>query len=313
MSEGTKKLSPKKFPEHTSAAKDRETVLADQFEDMGLVELIHEEPAKNSSGSESLLSEVAEAVEELVFPEKHGHEEREIERVPVDQISRALSKDQTDHFSIEHIETDSTMIIEKDIVPAEEANLIDDPILAIDRSDLREKDTNPNEIAGRLFNLVLSEKSFNDLVEQSLQIYIEGLSAAAGSVLELDSATNEFFFRASIGGGDPEKLKAFRVPNGKGIVGTVAVSGDFLLLSESSADAIQLKAISSSTGFEISSCLAGPIYIRGELYGVIELFNKREGLFTYDDKMKLEQCICFLEKVLEVRFFIAQLFRSIKS
>ncbi|MCO5143240.1 MAG: GAF domain-containing protein [Oligoflexia bacterium] len=312
MSEGAKKLDAKEIvSKKESSAKDRETALAEQFEDIGLVELIPDEPS-SSGGSSELLTEVADAVEELVFSDAKV-EDHELERVPLDQIASEVEADKDDHFCIEHIQTDSTMVIEKDIAPAEEANLIEDPILAIDRSGIQQdSEVNPNEIAKRLFSLVLCEKSFNDLVEEALQIYLDGLSAVAGSILELDIETNEFFFRSAIGGGDPEKLKAFRVPNGKGIVGNVATSGDFLLLSESSADAIQLKAISMSTGFEISSCLAGPIYIRGKLFGVIELFNKKDGYFNYDDKIKLEECIHFLEKVLEVRFFVSYLFRSLK-
>jgi hypothetical protein len=169
------------------------------------------------------------------------------------------------------------------------------------------------KMAEQLFQLVACDEPFSALVEKALATIVEGMGAVAGSILELDFNKDEFFFRASLGGGDPEQLHAFRVPKDKGIVGHVAESRQFILLRDLADDQKQLRAISMSTGFEAQTCIAGPILVANQLYGVVEIFNKRtpEG-FTEIDVRLLEQMVKMLTKVLEVRFLTAELARRVR-
>jgi transcriptional regulator with GAF, ATPase, and Fis domain len=166
------------------------------------------------------------------------------------------------------------------------------------------------QLAERLFSLVACNLSFPDLVEGILQAFVQAIGAEAGSILELDRTANEFFFRASIGGGDPENVKAFRVPANKGIVGHVAESRQPLLLRDLASDEKQLRAISMSSGLEAKSCLAAPIVLDNQIYGVIELFNKVPGeCFDERDLEVIEEGVIMAAKVLEVRFLAAELAR----
>ncbi len=166
------------------------------------------------------------------------------------------------------------------------------------------------EMAERFMLLVACEMSFNDLVEAVLTVLLHGVHAQAGSILEFDAAKDEFFFRSSIGGGDPEQLKAFRVPAKKGIVGHVAESRQSLLIRDVDDSELQLRAISMSVGFETKTCIAAPIMIANQLYGVVELFNK-QGADYFDDKdlEVVEAGLRLASKVLEVRFLMAELYR----
>lgn len=168
-----------------------------------------------------------------------------------------------------------------------------------------------SEMAERLFQLVLCELRFDDVVEGILSALMKSVDAQAGSILEVDHGKSEFFFRASAGGGDPEKLKAFRVPMHKGIVGHVAESRQPILLQDMEDNDMQLRAISMSVGFETKSCIAAPILIASQLYGVVELFNK-SGVSYFDakDLSIIEDGLKMAAKVLEVRFFIAELVRQ---
>jgi transcriptional regulator with GAF, ATPase, and Fis domain len=169
------------------------------------------------------------------------------------------------------------------------------------------------DMAGRLFQLVASDRSFEDLVSNVLDAIMSAVSASAGSILEFDHASNEFFFRASTGGGDPSQLKGFRVPANKGIVGHVAESRAALLLADLEEDQRQLKAISLSVGFEATSCLALPVIVGGQLYGVIELFNRQDGSsFNQRDLEAARQGAAMAAKVLEVRFLMAELARRMR-
>lgn len=166
------------------------------------------------------------------------------------------------------------------------------------------------EMAGKLFQLVVCEHSFDDLVEAGLTAVMGALGAQAGAVLEQDREQQNYFFRATVGGGDPEKVKAFRVPFHKGIVGHVGESRRATLLRDLEEDQKQMRAISMSVGFEAKTCMAAPILIGGQVYGVIELFNRRQGgFFTEHDLQLLEEGTRMLAKVLEVRFLMAELMR----
>jgi transcriptional regulator with GAF, ATPase, and Fis domain len=166
------------------------------------------------------------------------------------------------------------------------------------------------EIAERLFTLVLSELKFEILVEEILKALMKAIDAQAGSILEHDVAANEFFFRATFGGGDPEELKAFKVPAKSGIVGHVAESRQSLVIQDLDDSQMHLKAISMSVGFETKSCIAVPILIANQLYGVLEVFNKvGTGYFDLKDQQLLEDCIKMAAKVLEVRFFAAEILK----
>ncbi len=161
-----------------------------------------------------------------------------------------------------------------------------------------------------MFHLVLSELNFVNLVEAILQSLINSVDAEAGSVLELDADNNQFLFRSSIGGGDRNQLAAFRVPMGQGIVGHVGESLQPLLIQDLEDNTMQLKSVSLATGLAPKTCLAVPLVIASQLYGVVELFNKKDGsYFNQQDLKKLEYGAKYAAKVLEVRFFTAELYQ----
>lgn len=167
-----------------------------------------------------------------------------------------------------------------------------------------------SEMAERLFQLVVCERSFDDLVETALVAIMHSVGAQAGAVLELDAEHQEYFFRTSIGGGDPEKVKTFRVPMNKGIVGHVGESRQATLLRDLESDQMQMRAISMSVGFEAKTCMAAPVLVAGQLYGVIEFFNRKDSSFFEErDLQLLEDGTRMLSKVLEVRFLMAELMR----
>jgi GAF domain-containing protein len=165
-------------------------------------------------------------------------------------------------------------------------------------------------MSDRLFDLVACEHTFDEVVEAGMRAIMLGVNAHAASVLELDHEREDFFFRASAGGTSVEQLKAFRVPLTKGIVGHVAESGQSLLIRDLSEDAMQIRAISLSVGFEAKTCMAAPILVGGQPYGVMEVFNRQDGgHFDEKDLRTLEDGVRMFSKVLEVRFLLAELSR----
>jgi hypothetical protein len=280
---------------------DREQGLALQFDDPGIAELL---PLMSGEEPTSLAADVADAVQELVF-----------------DLNAAETPATPEAEALEASEAGAMVFDEPSPVTEIEGN----PALDFDLSaDLEAAelegtgiDTAHNVarilVAEKMFDLLVVEKSFNDLAENILASLIQASSATAGSILELDYDRREFFFRAVYGSNDPEKIKAFRVPTGKGIVGHVAESRQSLLLNDMDGDDRQLRAISASAGLEIVTCMAFPVLITNRLYGVVEIFNKvGGGHFDKADLQLMEEGARMAGKVLEVRFLMAELIRKVK-
>lgn len=272
----------KKKPEHLEQPElpnDREEGLSKNFDDPALDGILLDlaEPASPAA----TLHEAADAIEELIA-------------APAEAVDPLAVLGQLE----QPVEPEANPLVAEQDTPA--------PFIAADENAF---EVNARwEMAERLFELVICELPFPALVENALNAVVNGLGAEAGSVLELDYQKNEFFFRASVGGGDAEQLKAFRVPANKGIVGHVAESRQTMLLRDLASDELQLRAISAGTGFETHTCLAAPLVIAGQLYGVVELFNKRSGgSFTEADVRVLEDTLRMVVKILEVRFVMAEL------
>jgi len=250
---------------------NREFSLSTNFEDPSalLAEL-------SNDASPSLVQETIDAVQELVFD-------------PADKAEKTPVFD---------LQTDSAVAI----APASE-----EPQLIHDASTWHAAKA---EMADKFFSLILCEYTFEALTEEVLKILVQAVDAEAGSILEMDHQTKEFFFRASIGGGDKNKIKSFRVPCNKGIVGHVAESKNSYLVNDLEDSEMQLKSISMATGFEAKSCIAAPIFITNQLFGVVEVFN-RKGINYFDnrDVALLEDGIRMASKVLELRFFLATLWK----
>lgn len=293
----------KKKPEETvDLAGDRELGLSSNFEDPSLEELIPDLGAE----SRDIVAETAKAVEELVL------EVSPDEAAPLDlEPAAEMLEDAPEAVAAEGLDLpeacEIAMPVEPGIDVAHEANsiLAKGSEVATEAAALTSL-----RMGDLLMELVASDMRFSDLVESILSVIVEATGAEAGSILELDHEKNEFFFRASRGGGDPEKLKAFRVPASKGIVGHVAETREALFLRDLENDQRQLLAISMSTGLDTKSCLAAAIEIGGELYGVIELFNKKpDAFFEERDFEALKRGVRLAAKVLEVRFLLAKLAR----
>lgn len=221
--------------------------------------------------------------------------------------------DSAPQMDISAIGAGDEMEIQKDICATSEANFNQPvPVMMEGSSEEIGQLAAKWEAAESLFQLIACEKTFDDLVESALTVIVRSVNAQAGSVLEVDHKTQEFFFRSSYGGGDPDQLKAFRIPCNKGIVGHVAESREAVNVRDLEDNEMHLKAISMSVGYETHGCIAAPILIANQLYGVIELFNKQgTGYFDQKDLQSLEDGVKMLAKVLEVRFLMAELARKV--
>jgi len=108
------------------------------------------------------------------------------------------------------------------------------------------------------------------------------LNSEASSIMLVDDTKQFLYFRVATGksGG---ALKKMTVPVGKGIAGLCAQTREAIVVNDAQSDNRVFKSADKTSGFQTKSLLAVPMVCRGELVGVAEVLNKREGVYTSED------------------------------
>jgi cAMP and cAMP-inhibited cGMP 3',5'-cyclic phosphodiesterase 10 len=72
----------------------------------------------------------------------------------------------------------------------------------------------------------------------------------------------------------------YRFPVGTGIAGQVAKTGEVLNITDAYCDSRFNRTIDKLTGYRTKTILCMPIFIRGNVIGVVQMVNKHSGHFT---------------------------------
>ncbi len=139
-----------------------------------------------------------------------------------------------------------------------------------------------NDIAAAVTSSLNTREVYH-LVMEKINEYFR---VDAGSLLMLDEETEELVFVMTLEAGE-EKLFGVRVPHGQGIVWSVAESQRYDIVNDVQSDPRFFRDVSDSVGYEVKTILCVPILVKGRTIGVIELLNKREGLFTEEEAARL--------------------------
>ena len=123
------------------------------------------------------------------------------------------------------------------------------------------------------------------IYSELLSLIIKELSCKAGSLFIIDSEDGSPVFIA-VKGGD-ESLLGKKLEKGKGIVGKVAITGNNYLTKDASKDPAWMGEVSSNKGFSTSDILACPIKYGDRIIGVVEVLNKKRGMFNRQDMRTL--------------------------
>jgi len=138
--------------------------------------------------------------------------------------------------------------------------------------------------------LKLSQKvAAIEVLDELLATLVEAISAETdserGSIFLNDPATNELYSRVAQGTFNRE----IRLLNNTGIAGAVFTTGNGEIIHDAYADERFNREIDSKTGFKTHSILCAPIKsVKGEVIGVAQMLNKRNGKFSQDDLIVLE-------------------------
>ena len=137
------------------------------------------------------------------------------------------------------------------------------------------------EVTRRMAGYGTLDEVLNALVEMTTS----ELGAERGSLFLHDQDTNELYSRVALGNIHRE----IRILSSNGVAGHVFTSGAPLIIHDAYADPRFNRSIDEQTGFTTKSILCVPIRtVRGEIIGVAQTLNKRNGKFTKSDLQTLE-------------------------
>jgi adenylate cyclase len=141
------------------------------------------------------------------------------------------------------------------------------------------------EMLIKLSQRVAAIDNLDDLLATLVEIIANETNAERGTLFLNDAATNELYSRAAQGTFNRE----IRLLNNSGIAGVVFQTGRGLIIHDPYKDKRFNDEIDRKTGFKTRSILCAPIKTaRGEIIGVVQTLNKREGRFTPSDLDLLE-------------------------
>ena len=136
-----------------------------------------------------------------------------------------------------------------------------------------------------LRTLVEASKLINSSIEPDalfasiLSVARQQLGVERGTLYFVDEASGEIWSKVAGEIGD-----VIRLPIGRGIAGSVAASGELVLLHDAYADERFDPSYDFSTGYRTQSMLCAPIKNRsGRIVGVLQLLNKIGGPFGHVD------------------------------
>ncbi|MCD6345590.1 MAG: GAF domain-containing protein, partial [Anaerolineae bacterium] len=146
--------------------------------------------------------------------------------------------------------------------------------------------------------VVVSSLEPDTVLCQALESVCQVLDAVEGSILLRDPDTGELVFKHVLGDNEVF-LRGQHLAPGQGVAGWVAQHSQAVCVNDVRHDARFYAGTDTASGFETRSLLCAPLLYRGEIVGVTEIVNKRQGRFTSEDLNLLEAASFIVTQSLE--------------
>lgn len=143
------------------------------------------------------------------------------------------------------------------------------------------------------------------LVQQKIN---EHFNVEAGSLLMINEESGDMEFVMTLEGGE-ERAAGLRVPRGRGVAWHVANTRHYDIVLDAAKDPRIYRKIGDSLGMPTRSLLSAPMVVKGRAIGVIQLLNKRDGIFSDEDGQRLTRMATTIGVAIEN----AQLFQQIAN
>jgi len=133
--------------------------------------------------------------------------------------------------------------------------------------------------------LASSTFDISKVLKYTMDMIREVMNVEAGSLLFLEDNELEIAVAFNI---KIKAMKKFRLKLGQGIAGYVAARGEAIIVNDTEKSSHFFPIIDEKSGFTTQSALCVPMISQGRVIGVIEVLNKINGEFSFDDKDLLQ-------------------------
>jgi len=145
------------------------------------------------------------------------------------------------------------------------------------------------QLANEVSRLVTGTLDVEEIPRLLLQRTTEIVGAECGSLALIDKERGGVIFQVAYdnGGQEIKELENFMMPLGEGIIGNVAQSGQPIIANDVQHHPAWSPLADQLTGMTTRKIIAVPLISEGEILGVMELLNKKEGDFVEGDMQLL--------------------------
>ena len=136
------------------------------------------------------------------------------------------------------------------------------------------------ELLANLGAMIAGEVELDDLLATFAGRVAAALGADRATLWVIDGETGEIRSRVAT---LPE-VAELRVPLGTGVVGHVAATGTLVNIRDAATDPRWAEDVAARIGYPVRSMLTAPIERRGQIRGILQVLNKRAGVFDARDE-----------------------------
>lgn len=127
--------------------------------------------------------------------------------------------------------------------------------------------------------------TLDEMLNTLVEIATAEVNAERGTIFLYDNETGELYSRIALGNFHHE----IRILSNSGVAGNVFNTGEGAIVHDAYADQHFDPSIDKKTGYTTKSILCAPMKtVKGEIIGVAQILNKKEGRFEEDDLALLE-------------------------
>lgn len=134
----------------------------------------------------------------------------------------------------------------------------------------------------RITRTLTSSLELDKVVRMTIQQVHDSWQIEASSIWLLDEEEGTLRLLANVGT-STEVLSQFEIPVGRGFVGHVAQTADWIYTNQAEEHPIHYKEVDKKTGFKTRSLLCVPLIFCQRVIGVLQLLNKLDGDFDDQD------------------------------
>jgi adenylate cyclase len=145
-----------------------------------------------------------------------------------------------------------------------------------------------SEILLNVMRVVSSELEIDQLLQKIVAVTSQVMNAERCTLFLVDRKTGELWSKVAQGAG----MSEIRVPRGAGLAGHVALTGETVNIKDAYSDPRFNPEVDRKTGYRTRTILCMALHNdKKEVIGVMQVLNKREGVFIEEDEQLLEALV----------------------